>query len=168
MPRLPMDPSLRARRNRTPGAATLTLAPGVTVPELPVRLGDEGAPVDWHPRTTAWWTRVWASPMAAEWLDADVPGLELVAELWDDFYKSTSPSLRVKVSAELRLQERRFGLAPMDRRSLQWEVERAEDARDRGSRRRWAADADADALTDPPTAPADARLALVEDARTSS
>lgn len=136
----PKDPSLRARRNKTSTAATLRVVePANAAPArhaLPERVDEDGAPVEWHARAVDWWERAWASPMAAEWLDADVPGLELVAELWDEFYKATSPSLRIKLSAELRSQERRFGLAPMDRRTLQWEVERAEDAQDKGRRRR--------------------------------
>lgn len=158
----PKDPSLRARRNKTSTAAKLRVVePGdVEAPELPDRLretedGDLVA-VQWHPRTVEWWATVWASPMAAEWLDADVPGLVLLAELWDDFYKARGTSDRLKLSAELRLQEARFGLAPMDRRRLQWEVERSEDAQDRGRRRRVRS-ADASAK---PSAAADPRRAL--------
>ena len=134
----PKDPSLRARRNKSSTAAKLRVVDPseVEVPELPDRLRetDEGdfVPVSWHPRTLDWWETVWASPMAAEWLEADRPGLVLLAELWDDFYKASGASDRLKLSAELRLQEARFGLAPMDRRRLQWEVERSEDAQDRG------------------------------------
>lgn len=126
----PKPGSLRQRRNKTSTAARLSLNPNVEVPELPAG--------EWHPRTLDWWELAWASPMASEWLDADVPGLELCAQLWDDFYTTDSPNLRVKLSAELRLQEARFGLAPMDRRRLQWEIDRGDEADTRTRRRRRA------------------------------
>jgi hypothetical protein len=137
----PKPSALRQRRNKTSTASTLPLSPGVAAPPLPERA--------WHPRTIEWWTRAWASPMAREWLSADIPGLELVAELWDDLYNADNPSVRVKISAELRLQEARFGLAPMDRRRLQWEIDRGDEADTRTRRRRRSEPAPANDRTDP-------------------
>lgn len=160
----PKDPGLRQRRNKVATAAKLSASPDVKAPPLPrrYRTNDSGRKVQvgWDPRTKAWWERIWASPMAGEWLDADIPGLELVAELWDAFYTSASPGERVKLSAELRLQEARFGLAPMDRRRLQWEVERGEDAAERGRRRRRKPDADSGSEGGPATPSTDPRRLL--------
>lgn len=137
----PKPAGLRQRRNKTSTAARLPLDPGVTAPPLPSK--------DWHPRTIEWWTRAWASPMAREWLSADIPGLELIAELWNDYFCSDNPAMRVKLSAELRLQEARFGLAPMDRRRLQWEIERGDEADSRTRKRRRSQSAPAEDSADP-------------------
>jgi hypothetical protein len=62
--------------------------------------------------------------MAAEFVQADVHGLYMLAVLVDQFWH-----LPVKeLAAEIRLQRQCFGLTPIDRRRLQWEVERVEDA----------------------------------------
>lgn len=78
----------------------------------------------WHPLTLVAWEHAWESPMASQWLDSDVDGLGRVALLWDAFYKAPS----AKELSEIRLQEQRFGLSPLDRSRLQWEVSRAEEA----------------------------------------
>jgi hypothetical protein len=62
--------------------------------------------------------------MASQWLATDADALGRLALLWDAFYKSPDP----KTLAEIRLQESRFGLSPLDRSRLQWEVSRAEEA----------------------------------------
>jgi len=123
---LPKDPSVRARQNRAATARVLRPAPaGVDVPGLP---GDR----EWHPQTVAWWRDVWRSPMAGEFLASDVHGLLIVAVLVDRFWREPSAGL----AAELRLQRQCFGLTPMDRRRLQWSIEKAEEAVQRTARRR--------------------------------
>lgn len=129
MPPAPKHPSVRARRNKTSTAATLSLVHNVVAPQLPER--DE----PWRPETLAWWADTWASPMAPEFHKSDVHGLFLLAALVDDFWTSPSTAL----AAEIRLQRQCFGLTPMDRRRLQWEIERSEEAVDKGEKRRAAA-----------------------------
>jgi hypothetical protein len=80
----------------------------------------------WHPLVLERWAAVWASPMASEYLDADVHGLFVLADLWDMYWKGDRDR-----AAEIRLQEQRFGLSSLDRRRLQWEVGRAEEAQRR-------------------------------------
>jgi hypothetical protein len=46
-----------------------------------------------------------------------------LALLWDEFYKSPD----IKTMAEIRQQEQRFGLSPLDRSRLQWEVAKVAD-----------------------------------------
>lgn len=104
----------------------LTKAP----PNLPIRGPNEFA---WHPETQKFWTEVWASPMAAEFIEADVPGLTLLAQLVDKFNYGD-----MGLAAEIRLQRQCFGLTPLDRRRLQWEVEKVTDAQERSARRRSA------------------------------
>lgn len=130
MPPPPKHPSLRARRNREVTRANLPAGKPFTPGPLPVRLED-GVPVLWHERTKAWWENVWSSPMAGEYLESDRDGLLRVAELVDAFNWHPTASL----AAEIRMQEQRFGLSPIDRRRLQWEVNRGEEAEDERKKR---------------------------------
>jgi len=82
--------------------------------------------------TEAWWEDLWRSPMAPEFDPSDIHGLYLLATLVNGFWEHPSKEL----AAEIRLQRQCFGLTPMDRRRLQWEIERASDAQERGTRRR--------------------------------
>lgn len=115
--RLPKDPALRQRRNKAVGGASLP-AEGSgyqRAPRLP-------ADVDWHPMTRRWWRDTWHSPMAAEYVQVDLHALLRIACLVDAFWKEPSKEL----AAELRLQLQAFGQTPLDRRRLQWEVEKVE------------------------------------------
>lgn len=145
---IPKDPSVRARRNKTSTRALLSSAPhGIAAPPLP-------PDIDWHPQTVAWWADVWASPMAPEFDGSDRHGLFMLAVLVDGFWRLPSCA----AAAEIRLQGQRFGLSPIDRRRLQWEIERVDEAQDRGARRR--AGAPAAAVAKPPSAADDPRQFL--------
>src|SRR5216110_625921 len=139
MPPTPKHSSVRARRNRTAGAATLTSEHKVAAPSLPQRF--EG----WHWQTESWWRDVWASPMAPEYDASDRHGLFILAALVDAFWLAPTKEL----AAEIRLQRACFGLTPIDRRRLQWEIERTDEAQDRGRRRRRAAATPAQTGEDP-------------------
>jgi hypothetical protein len=89
-------------------------------PELP-------AIRDWHAMTVAWWCDVWASPMADEFLRADTHGLFRLALLVDDYWLASSPTARKDLAGEIRLAGQAFGLTPIDRRRLQWTVDRVEE-----------------------------------------
>ena len=139
----PKPAATRARKNRVTTAAVLH-APNpeqVVVPPLPERPQDwhhpllNRPPQDWHPLTRTWWADLWASPMAAEYDATDVHGLLQLAVLVDDFWQAETARDRLAVSAELRLQGIRFGLSPIDRRRLQWEIERTEEAQAQRQRR---------------------------------
>ena len=154
MPTLPKPPAQRQRRNRTTTAASLEAPPVTRVDlptltsstqclaevdrksgcPLPAIAHDlkhfaqyviephdfAGAVIEPHAMTRAWWSTIWASPMVAEWVDADVPGLIALAILWDGFYRTGDP----RTHAEARMATREFGLSPLSRRQLQWEVKR--------------------------------------------
>lgn len=124
----PKPASTRARRNKTSTASVLRAQPGLIAPILP--------DVDWHPLTLMWWQDLWSSPMAPEYDSTDRHGLFKLAVLQNDFWSAKSPSMRIALSEEIRMQEQRFGLSPIDRRRLQWEIERTEEAVDRGATRR--------------------------------
>lgn len=122
----PKPAATRQRRNKTSTAAQLHADPELLAPDLPERDGG------WLPLTVQWWRDLWSSPMAPEYHSSDVHGLLIVAALRDDFWREPDKAL----AAELRLQHREFGLTPLSRRQLQWEIERAEDAQQRGETRR--------------------------------
>jgi hypothetical protein len=113
---------MRQRRNKTSTATILDETPRRRrpAPPLPDRQVTEDDDGTWDPRTVAFWKDVWSSPMAAEYLDADVHGLYILAELVDAFWRKPSFVL----AAEIRQQRQCFGLTPIDRRRLQWEVAR--------------------------------------------
>lgn len=127
----PKHPSARQRRNRTSTAATLVADPKLKAPRLPER--------EWHEQTLAWWGDVWSSPMAPEYDESDHHGLFALAMLVDDFWSTQDAKLRKDLAAEIRQQRQCFGLTPIDRRRLQWEIEKADEAQDRGRKRRSAA-----------------------------
>jgi hypothetical protein len=140
--RPPKLEALRQRRNKPAvGKSTLPTAESAKrnrVPELPKRA--EG----WHPRLREWWSSVWRSPMAGEYLDADMRGgLFHLAYLHQLFWEVADLGIAgvnklPALAAEIRLQEVRFGLSPIDRRRLQWEVEKGETAAERTQTRRVA------------------------------
>jgi hypothetical protein len=113
---IPKSAATRQRTNRTTTAATLEAAPATRI-DLP-QLSRQ-----WHRMTLSWWETVWASPLVAEWVDADVPGLVALARLVDAFWTSDQADAP-KIHAEIRMASREFGLSPLSRRSLQWEIKR--------------------------------------------
>lgn len=119
--RHPKPSHLRVNRTKKAGRATLTPVRRTgDVPPMPVHGRRK-----WHALTVTWWTNVWRSPMAGEFLDSDIDGLGRVALLVDEFYREPD----ARLLAEIRLQESRFGLSPLDRSRLQWEIARAEDSK---------------------------------------
>jgi hypothetical protein len=114
----PKPAHLRQRTNKKAGADTITAPTNPDVPAIP----NPDARV-WHPLTVQAWEHAWSSPMATKWLETDVDALGRLALLWDALYLGN-----VAVMAEIRLQEQRFGLSPLDRSRLQWEVAKGEEA----------------------------------------
>lgn len=76
--------------------------------------------------------------MAPEYDDSDIHGLYLLADLIDCYWAADHAKGMTKkeLAAEIRLQRACFGLTPIDRRRLQWEIERADQAADAGQRRK--------------------------------
>src|SRR4051812_18114114 len=115
----PKPAGMRQRRNKTSTSARLQADPELQAPALPDR--------DWHPMTLAWWADIWSSPMAPEYDASDRHGLFVLAVLIDQFWTSPTKEL----AGEIRLQRQSFGLSPIDRRRLQWEIERGDEASER-------------------------------------
>ena len=132
----PKPAHLRQRKNRTSTHATLPSVEDAAkneVPELYKRPETE----NWHPRVTAWWNAIWKSPMAGEWLESDVVGLVYrTAELQQDFWKAGDATGRVAVETRIAKNEERLGLSPIDRRRLQWEIEKGDQASERTETRK--------------------------------
>ncbi len=82
--------------------------------------------------------------MSGEYLQVDRQGLILLAVLLQDFWVARSPKDRCRFAVEIRQQESRFGLTPVDRRRLQWEIQRAEIASKKTAARRKRADRNKD------------------------
>lgn len=114
----PKPAHLRQRRNRVPTAAVLSF-------ENTGRKRAPSLPHDrnWQVMTLAWWKDVWHSPMAAEFLKADIHGLYRLAVLVDRFWFEPTTTL----AAEIRQQQAAYGLTPIDRRRLQWEIKKVEE-----------------------------------------
>lgn len=128
MPTPKKDPSVRARRNKASTAATLSAESQVPKRERPALPTAR----DWQPLTLEWWDDLWASPMANEFHDSDRHGLFILAALVDAFWCEPDQ----KLAGEIRLQRQAFGLTPYDRRRLEWTIESADEAKDRGRQRR--------------------------------
>jgi hypothetical protein len=114
-PTVPKPASMRRRRNRVPKVETVVAEPVREIPPLP-----DGQ--DWHPRTVACWETIWRSPIAAIWIDVDVLALERWASLIDLVHWGRD---KTYTQQEIRMLEDRFGLSPLARRRLQWEVDQA-------------------------------------------
>lgn len=76
----------------------------------------------WLKLTRDWWGAIWASPMATAWLPSDVPTLYRLARIMEADNRGEATA---SLLAEARQLEDRFGLSPMARRRLQWEVANA-------------------------------------------
>jgi hypothetical protein len=109
--RLPKPPSQRRRQNRIAGERVIPAdAKREAMPELVGDYTDE---------TRRWWQQVWKSPIATMYLDCDTPGLELIAMLVDRVNRGTASAALL---GELRQREDRYGLNPLSRRRLGWEI----------------------------------------------
>lgn len=130
MPAQSKDPAVRQRRNKTTTRAVLKPNPNPKVPPLP-------AGIRWHKQVQDWWKRAWSSPMVPEWTESDVDALYLAARLQQQFWDSdTTPNVCRALAGEIRQLLAQCGLTPMARRSLQWEIERVEAAKDQAAARR--------------------------------
>ena len=137
----PKPDHLRQRRNKNPTSAVLPTeesSAGNEVPELPEREPDkDGKKQDWHPMVREWWASVWRSPMASEYLDTDMKGgLYLLADLHQLRWTLRDSMALNQVATEIRLQEVRFGLSPVDRSRLRWVISQGEEAAEKTEARR--------------------------------
>lgn len=130
MPAHKKDASVRARRNKAASAAKISADPESRIPSMPAH------PEGWHSEVVRWWEDVWSSPMAPEWDASDEHNVLLCALALNDVWTAESAKDRKDAMGEFRLQRQSLGLSPYDRRRLEWSIESADEARDRGRQRR--------------------------------
>lgn len=125
------DPSVRARRNKTATRATLQKpdSKSVDAPPLPTS-------IDWYPEVVAWWNDLWESEPRKEWIDVDTHLLYVAARLYQ---MMLDPETKVTAAKALAGEYRQilvqFGLTPMARRTLQWEILRVEGEQQNAARK---------------------------------
>jgi hypothetical protein len=136
MPRPLKHPSVRQRRNVASSAATLhVLAPDeIVIPELPQLFDKDGNERSWSTHTQNWWVDIWSAPMAPEYHKSDIHGLYRMAAIVEAFWTRG----RLDLNSELRLYEQQFGLNPLARRRLEWQIEDTDEKQDKGEKRRHA------------------------------
>jgi hypothetical protein len=158
MPTIPKHPGARAghRRKASTGALLTTReTEDVEVPVLPPHPQAEDG-IDWHDMAKGMWADLWSSPMSAEYDDSDVHQMYVLLRLVDRFWMTDSASGMKELAAEIRLSGQRFGISPLDRRRLEWQIEQTKGAQDAGKRRR----AREDPPAPPPSGSADPRAIL--------
>lgn len=141
------------RRNKSSTKASLKLTVDHEVPALPTASdwfpvdptdpasvifpGTDDGELRWPAPVTRWWNDIWGSPMSNEFVHSDIQGLYLAA-----FYLAQALNPFAKLSDRLSAGKaheaciRNYGLNPMARRTLQWEIERVSEAQSRGAKRR--------------------------------
>ena len=155
---LPSNPAQRQRRNQSATKATLSVVENPEVPPLPPAehwLSDrwnhrteEWEDPKWMPHVIAWWNDIWSSPMSSEFDDADIHGLYLACMyLQESTNSGLKASERISYGKNYEAAVRNYGLTPMARRSLQWEIARSDEATDKNAKRK--------ARENPPAAPVD-------------
>lgn len=123
----PKPANIRQRRNKKAGATNLPAPKNEkSKKKIPELQNPDGR--IFHPLTMSWWNHVWESPMAGEYLITDIDGLARIAILIDNYYKFPMDKSTKEMLGEIRLQEARFGLSPVDRSRLQWEIQKGEEA----------------------------------------
>ena len=124
----PKPADLRQRRNKKAGSTNLPSQEDMKDKNNKIPALQNPDKRKFHVLTRAWWRRVWESPMAGEYLPTDIDGLARLAILIDNYYWNPADKKAKELLGEIRLQEARFGLSPVDRSRLQWEVARGEEA----------------------------------------
>lgn len=125
----PIDPSVRKRNNKRSTRAVLSADHNVKVPALP-------RDMVWHPLTRRWWHELWASPMATEFVDMDINSMLRVAQLYNDFWTAETPKQRAEIQIRLERADADYGTTPLARRRLEWQIEKTEQEKKAGLRRK--------------------------------
>jgi hypothetical protein len=130
---VPKKLEMRQRRNKTTSARVFSDKKlKIVIPELPKRRRK------WRRETISWWKDIWHCPMAVEFIESDKHQLYILADLIDQFWReeANGKGASASLATEIRLQRQCFGMTPIDRRRLQWDIEKAEKANMAGQERR--------------------------------
>ncbi|WP_116267718.1 hypothetical protein [Mycobacterium marinum] len=88
----------------------------VVVPPLPDS-------IEWYPEVVEWWDDLWESEPRNEWIRVEIHLLYVAARLYQMMLDPATKATAAKALAgEYRQILVQFGLTPMARRSLQWEL----------------------------------------------
>lgn len=123
----PKQPGTRARRNRAP-EMRIVQGQVSAQPKLPTIKG-----FTWPAQTQAWWKQWGDSPLSSEFGPTDWSFLLDTALLHAQYWSGN-----VTIAGELRLREAKFGATPEDRLRLKIQYEQADEAEDKGTKRRAA------------------------------
>lgn len=120
---MPKPAGQRRRRNKDV-PVPVVLDPGAKrkAPAMPGRPDGRA----WLKLSREWWARVWGSPIAPLYVDAaDVDGLARLAELREDAVREgveLTLANKLRLAAEVRLLEDRYGLSPSARLRMRAEL----------------------------------------------
>lgn len=141
----PKDPGTRQRGNSTSTKAKLSVVRPEDIEIPPMPNADEyiadpfGQKAQWNPAVVRWWNDIWSSPMSAEFSDSDIHGLYLGCMYFhEQLNPLAKPTARASFATKFEQVVRNYGLNPMARRSLQWEIDRGDEAATRTDKRRQA------------------------------
>lgn len=124
----PSDPNKKTRTNKTSTRATLGIIENPDIPPMPPA-SDYVAERAWNPAVVRWWNDIWSSPMSSEFMSSDIHGLYLgCKQLHESLNTSNKPTDQASFMTKFEQTIRNFGLNPMARRALQWEIERGTEA----------------------------------------
>lgn len=97
---------------------------------------------DWNPAVVEWWESIWTSPMASEFVDADIHGLYMgcvfLHESLNPFYKLGD---RTSAFGKFEGVQKAYGLTPSARESLRWTISQGAAAQKRTDQIRASASA---------------------------
>jgi hypothetical protein len=113
---IPKPISQRRRRNTVAGVAKLDASGRKGVAPRPK------TSISLCPVALDYWKTLWASPMATIYTDADVFPLTRLAIL---IHERETGAAVWNADGEIRQLEDRFGVSPLARRRLNWEIEQA-------------------------------------------
>lgn len=135
----PKPPGARRRRNAGQSQWQQLPAEGRSGPIPEPRTDRELGEI-----ASQYWETLWTSPMAVTFTDADIQSLTRLAVLVDDRARSESADGLIEIvesnfgsevevvvgkfagDAEIRQLEDRYGVSPLARRRLQWEIRQGE------------------------------------------
>jgi len=112
---VPKHPSQRRNRAKSAPWPKLTTNPHIEF-EVPQ------PPEDWTEYAKEFYWTMWSSPMAATYTLADLPAIRLLVSLADAINDGLRSGPKM---AEFRQLSDRYGLSPMARRHLHFEIEKA-------------------------------------------
>ncbi len=155
---LPEDERLSKAGGKS-GMVDTLLEDDLQIPELPER------PYGWTRHTEAWWRDVWMSPMSKEWHpESDWHNVVGAAMFYDDMWTAETATARQNAGKQFKVYCDFLGLNPYARRRLEWTIETAREAQERGQQRRAGTGGSSHAAAPPPPAEptVDPRMRLVK------